>query len=124
MRAREFMVEAESVSTYNLINTLENLRSTTDQIRVDSLVNLVRKKPGSEMFNVDLLVDAYKENPGVKNMIRDIKDDESGVKYVFLKALDGSDQPDVPDTGDSVDSGVNPEKTVATMAKRAIGRRD
>lgn len=124
MRATEFIVEDLSSSTYNLINTLETLRGRTDQIRVDSLVNLIRKKPGSEMFNIDLLVDAYKNDDVVKNMVRDIKDDEHGVKYVFLKSLETQDQPDIPDTSDNVRVGSSPEKTVSSMARRAIGRRD
>ena len=38
MRASEFMVEdEESLSTFNLLTTLEDLRSSRDQIRVEVL---------------------------------------------------------------------------------------
>lgn len=49
MRAREFVVEEEQSSTNNLISILSSLRAKTDQIRVDSLINMVRRQPGSEI---------------------------------------------------------------------------
>lgn len=128
MRAREFVTEGElTPSVVNLVSTLETLRNKTDQIRVDSLVNLVRRRPGSEMFNVDILADAYKDNDVVKNMIRRITDDDSGVKYVYLKGItddDDSALPDEIDTGSDMPGGSrSPEKTVSSMAKRAAGKR-
>jgi len=126
MRASEFMVEGDqSPSIANLVSTLETLRDRTDQIRVDSLVNIMRKKPGSEMFNVDILKDAYEDNDVIKNMIRNITDDETGVKYVYLKSLTDDDiMPNEPDSPspDSIGSS-NPELTVSSMAKRAIAKR-
>lgn len=130
MRACEFIVEGDSPSIFNLANTLEELRSRTDQIRVDSLVKLVRAKPGSEMFNVDILMDLFKNNDTIKNMITNIDRDESGVGQVTLKNLDRSDdlelelgKPEVdlskPDAGSEFD----PQKTVSTMAKRAAKKR-
>jgi hypothetical protein len=128
MRANEFVIEGDiSPSMSNLVSTLETLRSRTDQIRVDSLVNLVRKKPGSEMFNVDILSNAYKENPVIKKMIRNIRDDDTGVKYVYLKGLTANDDealPDQPEIGGDVAGGPrNPEQTVSAMAKRASAKR-
>lgn len=126
MRASEFMVEDSTTSTYNLINTLEALRGETDQIRVDSLVNLVRKKPGSEMFNVDLLLDAQKNNTAVQNLIKNINTDEFGVRYVHLKTMDGDeDQPIDVASPDNSDLGprTNPEATVSFMARRAAKKR-
>jgi hypothetical protein len=126
MRAREFFFEgAMSPSISNLIATLESLRGTTDQIRVDSLVNLVRKRPGSEMFNIDILNDAIKENSVVQNLVKNIHDDDFGVKYVHLKDLVG-DEDDLPQDpiGSSEPGGSrNPQQTVSAMAKRASRKR-
>lgn len=123
MRAREFVVEEEQSSTNNLISILSSLRAKTDQIRVDSLINMVRRQPGSEMFNIDLLLDAVKEDPVIQSLVSEIKSDDTGVKYAYLKPLSSDDDdeaiqdiktPDVATGGPN-----NPEKTVATMAKRA-----
>lgn len=127
MRAREFAFEgALTPSIANLVDTLDDLRSRTDQIRVDSLVNLVRKKPGSEMFNIDILADAYKDNDTVKNMIKNINDDETGVKYVYLKNLYDTDDEELfpdQDKNDLPGKPNSPERTVANMAKRASRNR-
>lgn len=128
MRAREFAFEgALTPSIANLVDVLNDLRSRTDQIRVDSLVNLVRKKAGSEMFNIDILADAFDDNQTVKNMVKKIDDDDTGVKYVYLKNLyDGnSDQlfPDPDSNRDQPGEPNSPERTVAAMAKRASKNR-
>ena len=123
MRAREFMFEDDKSSNSNLVSTLSGLRAKTDQVRVDSLVNMVRKQPGSEMFNIDLLLTAVKEDPVIQNLVSEIKPDDTGVKYVYLKQLSADDD----ETGDSVitppdqatGGQANPQQTVATMAKRA-----
>lgn len=124
MRAREFMVEGDnsSPSTNNLVTTLNNLRSKTDQVRLDSLVNMVRRQPGSEMFNIDILMTSMKEDPIIQNLVQEIKPDDTGVKYVYLKQLTSDDDTDnlVTTPPDTATGGrPNPEKTVATMAKRA-----
>lgn len=126
MRAREFTFEGEfTPSATNLISVLETLRERTDQIRVDSLVNLVRKKPGSEMFNVDILADLVKDNSAVKNMIQNISDDDSGVKYVYLKGLVDNIDDALPDDSvmDQPGGAHNPQATVKSMAKRAATKR-
>lgn len=123
MRAREFMFEDDTSSNSNLVSTLSGLRAKTDQVRVDSLVNMVRKQPGSEMFNIDLLLTAVKEDPVIQNLVREIKPDDTGVKYVYLKQLSADDD----ETGRSITTPpdqatggqANPQQTVATMAKRA-----
>lgn len=126
MRASEFTIEGETTpSISNLISVLETLRDRTDQIRVDSLVNLVRKKPGSEMFNVDILANAFKDNQVVKNMIKNITDDDTGVKYVYLKGLvDAMDDALPNGQEDDLPGGPrNPQNTVKSMAKRAATKR-
>jgi hypothetical protein len=122
MRAREFVVEEEQSSTNNLISILSSLRAKTDQIRVDSLINMVRRQPGSEMFNIDLLMNAVKEDPVIQSLVSEIKSDDTGVKYAYLKPLSTDDDEAIQDikTPDVATGGANnPEKTVATMAKRA-----
>lgn len=125
MRAQEFAFEgATTPSISNLVSTVETLRNKTDQIRVDSLVNLVRKRPGSEMFNIDILVDAFENNPTVKNLITSITDDDSGVKYAHLKSLTSDDDIIEPEMGDNdLGKARNPKDTVKSMAKRATSKR-
>lgn len=164
MRAREFIFENEDdigsdPTANNLKLVLDNLRSRYEaahevpKIRVRSLINMVRSMPGSEMFNVDNLMQAYDEDENLKNLITDIKKDpDSGVPYVFLKSpeeelLAKFDQtPDeLPSPAD--DSGIgdelppdvetpggsggnqfgfdqlDPEQTVDQMSKRALKKR-
>jgi len=128
MRARDFMLEVGDNSTSNLINVLQSERFRSDQIRMGSLIQKVRMQPGSEMFNVDLLLKAKKEDPRVNKLIRSIAADETGVQFVHLKPLSQDDEDetaDTPDQGDidTTSTMANPEKTVSTMAKRAQAKR-
>lgn len=139
MRAREFIVEAGSGDFIedeadvrgdrNLADILETLRfqahDTHDvpMIRVESLINMVRELPGTEMFTVENLMDAYKSNETIKNLVKDIKDNKDGIKYVYLTTF-----ADDPETGDdTLDTATgqisNPEKTIDSMAKRALAKR-
>lgn len=123
MRAREFVTEGDvSPSVANLINLLDNLRSRTDQVRVDSLVNLIRKEPGSEMFNIDLLKDAFKEGQ-LDNVVENIKKDESDVLYVYLKPLVSDREVDITNFDSDTSGPKTPERTVSSMAKRAAAKR-
>ena len=136
MRAYEFIVEglndiiedeADSRGDGNLITTLETLRNrahTTHDVpmvRVDSLINIIRKIPGSEMFTVENLLDAYKTNDTVKNLIKDIKDNKDGVKYAYLATF--ADDPETGDTSVETTKISNPEKTVDSMAKRTLSKK-
>lgn len=132
MRANEFIIEVNdrSPSALNLVDTLEEIRSRTDQIRVDSLVNLVRRKPGSEMFNVDILMDLFKNNNTVKNMISDIKRDRYDIGQIYLKNLaqsddivSGPEKPEFDSNKSDLGSNFDPQKTISTMAKRAAKKR-
>lgn len=138
MRAHEFVAEgldsviedeAEVRGDNNLANALETLRNESHDthdvpmIRVDSLLNIVRKMPGTEMFTVENLMDAYKSNETIKNLIKDIKDNKDGIKYVYLTTF-----ADDPDSGDDTLASAggqinNPEKTIDSMAKRALSKR-
>lgn len=121
MRASEFMVEdEESLSTFNLLTTLEDLRSSRDQIRVDALVKMVSKQRGSEMFNVDLLKSAW-DSGKLENIVDNITKDDSGVTYLYFKPL-SSDDFGGAEKVDRLGGGrpsPNPEQTVSAMAKRA-----
>lgn len=140
MRAHEFLLEADLDNEIiedeadvrgdmNLANTLETLRNQSHDthdvpmVRVDSLINIVRNMPGTEMFTVENLMDAYKTNETIKNLIKDIKDNKDGVKYVYLATF--ADDPESSDdmlsqTGTAVG---NPEQTIGAMAKRALSKR-
>ena len=139
MRYAEFMAEnsglgeiiedeADSRGDAVLATALEELRNrahghTVPRVRVDSLVNLVKKLPGGEMFNVDALENARKSNDTIKNLIKDIKDDENGVKYVYLATFTDDDFGDEPMPGDTTGAQTAPEKTVSGMASRALDKR-
>lgn len=136
MRAREFVAEnidgiiedeADVRGDGNLANVLETLRNRSHDthdvpmVRVDSLINMVRKMPGTEMFTVENLMDAYKSNETIKNLVKDIKDNKDGVKYVYLTTF--ADDPDSTEL-DAVGGSVpDPEKTIDSMAKRALSKR-
>lgn len=139
MRVREVIVEnldeyldevledeADGRGDANLLTMLEFLRNRAHdthiqpRIRIDSLINLVQGT-GEKQFSLENLLDAYKGNPDIKNLIKDIKDDSSGVKYVYLQPFaDDTDQPaeigqEIPRTA--------PERTVDSMAKSALAKR-
>jgi hypothetical protein len=66
-------------------------------------------------------LDAYKGNPDIKNLIKDIKDDSSGVKYVYLQPL--QDDTDMPvEIGQEIPK-TAPERTIDSMAKSALAKR-
>ena len=139
MRVREVIVEgideiidevledeADGRGDANLLTTLEFLRNRAHdthiqpRIRVDSLINLVQGI-GESQFNLENLLDAYKDNPDIKNLIKDIKDDSSGVKYVYLQPF--QDDTDMPvEIGQEIPK-TAPERTVDTMAKSALAKR-
>lgn len=138
MRALEFVFEDRdpNFSENNLIDSLEAVRNRFQdtgeepKVTLRALVNMVRNMPGSEMFNVDSLKTIYDKSSRVKNLIASVKDDESGVKTVFLKpASTEFDDPDL-DINTSGDLGSNgspaggPEATVGKMAKRAASKRN
>jgi hypothetical protein len=136
MRLNEFIYdediiedEADARGDMDLITTLEFLRSQSagkhlvPRVRVDSLINMINMHSNTETFSNSSLMDAFKTNDAVKNLIADIKDDEtSGIKYVYLKALNGDDGLEgAPDDADTVKS--EPGKIVSKMADKAIANR-
>jgi len=135
MRAHEFIIEAlndiiedeaDSRGDTNLMSTLQTLRNRAHKthdvpmVRVDSLINIVRKLPGSEMFTVENLLDAYKTNDAIKNLIKNIKDNKDGVKYAYLATF--ADDPETGDTSIDTTNVSNPEKTISSMVKRTLSK--
>jgi len=119
--------EADGRGDANLLTTLEFLRHRAHdthiqpRIRVDSLINLVQGT-GEQQFNLENLLDAYKNNQNVKNLIKDIKDENSGVKYVYLEPF-ADDADEEPGVTDSKGVKTAPERTVDSMAKSALAKR-
>jgi ERCC4-type nuclease len=136
MRAHEFIFEAiedviedeaDSRGDNNLADVLETLRNRAHDthdvpmVRVDSLINMIRNMPGTEMFTIENLLDAYKSNEKIKNLVKDIKDNKDGIKYVYLTTF--ADDPDSNDLDQVPRTVTDPEKTIDSMAKRALSKR-
>lgn len=118
--------EAEGRGDANLITTLEFLRNRAHdthvqpRVRADSLINLVQTT-GDQQYTLENLLDSYKDNENVKNLIKDIKDDSNGIKYVYLQPF--ADDSEMADIGDGSAPRTAPEKTVNAMAKSALANR-
>lgn len=138
MRVRDIIVEdryddiiedeADARGDANLITALEFLRNRAHdkhyvpRVRVDSLINMVREIPGTEQFDLGALENAKKTNDSVKELIKDIKDDEkTGAKYVYLAPFEDDTDESVPPSESPTASA--PEKTVGSMAKAALKAR-
>ena len=136
MRIRDIIVEdhiddmledeADGRGDSNLITTLEFLRTRAHdthvqpRVRADSLINLVQKT-GEQQFTLENLLDAYSDNENIKSLIKDIKDDSTGVKYVYLQPF--ADDSEMAAVGDENAPRTAPEKTVDAMAKSALANR-
>ena len=136
MRIRDIIVEdhiddmledeADGRGDSNLITTLEFLRNRAHdthvqpRVRADSLINLVQKT-GEQQFTLENLLDAYIDNENIKSLIKDIKDDSTGVKYVYLQPF--ADDSEMAAVGDENAPRTAPEKTVDAMAKSALANR-
>jgi hypothetical protein len=136
MRIRDIIVEdhidamiedeADGRGDANLITTLEFLRNRAHdthvqpRVRADSLINLVQKT-GQQQFTLENLLDAYSDNENIKALVKDIKDDSTGVKYVYLQPF--ADDSEIAAVGDENAPRTAPEKTVDAMAKSALANR-
>lgn len=118
--------EAEGRGDSNLITTLEFLRNRSHdihvqpRIRADSLINLVQTT-GQQQFTLENLLDAIKNNEQVKSLVKDVKDDSNGVKYVYLEPF-ADDESDF-DIANPTGPQSAPEKTVNSMARSALAKR-
>ena len=118
--------EAETRGDSALITTLELLRheatqsdAITPRVKVDTVIQRVRAIPGNEQFNYAALEAAKEHNDAIKNLIKDIKDDEkTGAKYVYLalpeNTIDNSDP-----LGATTAPAGDPSKIVSKMADKA-----
>ncbi len=117
--------EAEARGDGDLITTLEFLRNQSagkhlvPRVRVDSLINMINMHNDVDYSNNDLM-NAYKTNEVVKNLISDIKEDEkTGIKYVYLKNIDDEELGNVG----GEESGEDSAKIVSGMADKAVANR-
>lgn len=124
--------DADNETVTALVGILRSLQYEAQdfaipKISVKALVNLVKNAPEAEGFNLDALNNAYKSNDLVKNLITAIKDDDAGIKYVYIKPLNDeleAEDDDSASESDKENVKTNPEKTVGSMAKRALSKRD
>lgn len=118
--------DADTRGDANLITTLEFLRNRAHdkhvqpKIRTDSLIHLVQST-GEQAFTLENLLNAFKNNQEIKGLIKDIKDDNNGVKYVYLQPF--ADDSEVAALGDINAPRTPPERTVDSMAKAALAKR-
>ena len=118
--------EADGRGDANLITTIEFLRNRAHdthvqpRIRADSLISLVQTT-GEQAFTLENLLDAFKNNQQLKTLIKDIKDDNNGIKYVYLQPF--ADDNELAALGDETAPRTAPEKTVNAMAKSALANR-
>ena len=125
MRLREFASD-DSAPEANLVTALELLRhrsadkSAPATISTQSLINLVLNT--DRTFSYDALVNANKNNPAVKNLIKSFNQDQ-----VVLAPVTGNDNEDDSTTTntDGVDQNTfrAPVDDVTSMAKRAAKTR-
>jgi hypothetical protein len=120
--------EADTRGDSALITALEWLRheatqssAVTPRVKVDTVIERVRAIPGNEAFNYAALEAANEHNETVKNLIKDIKDDEkTGAKYIYLALPENTIDTDAPMNADA-DVKADNAKVVNSMAKRAAG---
>jgi hypothetical protein len=121
--------DADHEADAALVDTLRELQFSSGdkkvpKVAVGALINLVKNKPGGEAFDLNALDKAKKNNDAVKSMIKNIEDNEEGVKYVFLNPIEPIDGPEGEvGGGDNGQGGMSaPEKTVSQMANRALSK--
>ena len=118
--------EAKSRGDSNLIAALSFLQNRSanqhlvPKVRADALINMV-KNTGVDEFNLESLMNAHKTNDAVKALIKDIKDDENGTKYIYLNSK-SEDSLEV-EPGDMSAPRAPAEKVVGSMAKSALAKR-
>ena len=66
---------------------------------------------------------AKSNNDMIKNLIKDIKDDDAGVKYIYLTPVPGKEAGSETELGDAGAPQAPAEKIVGSMAKSALASR-
>ena len=123
--------DADHEADAALVDTLREIQFSAGdkklpKITVTALMNLVKNKPGGEAFDLNALEKAKQNNEAVKSIVKSIEDDDNGVKYVFInppEPIDGLEGEVGGDTGEGGMAKTAPEKTVASMASRALSSR-
>jgi hypothetical protein len=118
--------DADQEADAALLNTLREIQFSSDhaqipKISAEALINLVKTKPGGESFNLESLMSARKNNEAVKNIVGNIQDNDQGIKYVFIRPADDTENATFGQDGEQIKTA--PEKTVASMAKSALAKR-
>jgi 2-C-methyl-D-erythritol 4-phosphate cytidylyltransferase len=117
--------EAADPAILDLMNILETMRNrahdthAVPRVRTDSLINLVQIQ--HPQFTLDTLDQALSNNESLKALVKDIKDDATGVKYVYLTPF--ADDDEEAAIGDPNAPRTPPERTVDSMAKSALAKR-
>lgn len=117
--------EASDPVIVDLMGILEAMRNrahdshAVPRVRADSLINLVQVR--HPQFNLDTLNQAMSNNEALKGLIKDIKDDSTGVKYIYLSPF--ADDDEEAAIGDTNAPRTAPEATVNSMAKSALAKR-
>lgn len=118
--------EAQDPAILDLIAIIDEWRfqsghlHTVPKLRAVSLINLMKKDHPE--FTLEILEKAKANNEMVKKLIKDIKDDERGVKYVYLTPAADEDGEET-EVGDMSAPRAPAEKIVGSMAKSALANR-
>ena len=116
--------EAADPAIFFLMDILETMRNRSHdthaipRVPVDALINMVQAE--HPQFGLDNLISAKQNNEELKALIKDIKDDSTGIKYVYLTPF--ADDQELGDISGDVPK-TAPEKTVDAMATRAATKR-
>lgn len=119
--------EANDPVIMYLIELLDGIRERSHnlhqipKVRADALINLVQLK--HPQFNLDILEMSKSSNNTVKGLIKDIKDDATGIKYVYITPFADEVKDAEAEIGDENAPRTAPEKTVNSMAKSALAKR-
>ena len=118
--------EALDPAIMDLMGILETMRNrahdthSVPRVRADALINLVQRD--HPQFNLDTLEKALSNNETLKELIKDIKDDATGVKYIYLAPFADDDE-EMAAIGDMNAPRTPPERTGDSMAKSALAKR-
>ena len=122
--------DADHEADAALVDTLREIQFSAGdkkipKITVTALMNLVKNKPGGEAFDLNALEKAKQNNEAVKTIIKNIEDDDNGVKYVFINPPEPIDDLNGEVGGGDMggEGPTAPEKTVSQMANRALSSR-
>lgn len=113
MRLYEFAGEQSTQS--RLLSVLNYLRykyrrsGDAATFNTETIINMMRNA-GDQSFDYDALVAAHEASPAVQNLIKNFNQDT-----VDLSGNGATAEPKIK---------LDPEQTVDTMAKRALGRRN